>query len=111
MPTPRPDTELTWSAVERPIGVDPASVVGDGQGDLVARLTRGKLEQADFTLVRFEAFARAFEPVIDGIADDMGERVADHLDHFAVEFDFAAFEIDHDLLAELVRQVAHEPRQ
>ena len=49
--------------------------------------------------------------MVDGIADDVGQRIAHHLDHFAIEFDLAAFEIDHDLLAEIVRQVAHKARQ
>ena len=39
----------------------------------------------------------------------MGERVADHLDHFAVEFNIAAFEIDQHLLAEFIGQIAHQP--
>ena len=38
----------------------------------------------------------------------MRQRIAHHLDHFAIELDIAAFEIDHDLLAEIVGEVAHQ---
>ncbi len=49
--------------------------------------------------------------MIDRIAHDVGQRIADHLDHLAIELDVAAFDIDQDLLAELGRQVANHARQ
>jgi hypothetical protein len=45
------------------------------------------------------------------IADDVRQRIADHLDHLAVEFDIAAFDVDQHLLAELGRQVANHTRE
>jgi hypothetical protein len=49
--------------------------------------------------------------VIDRVADDVGQRIADHLDHLAIELDVAALDIDQHLLAELGRQVADHARQ
>ena len=48
--------------------------------------------------------------MIDGVADQMHEWVAHDLDHFAVDFDVAALDLDHHLLAEFVRQVADHAR-
>ena len=35
------------------------------------------------------AFGRRFDTVINSVADDTGQRIADHLDHLAIEFDVA----------------------
>ena len=91
--------------------IDAAAVVSDDEADLVARLARCKFEHTDFALATFQACNWRFDTVIDGVTDDVGQRIADHLDHLAIEFDLASLEIDHDLLAELVRQVAHEARE
>ena len=41
----------------------------------------------------------------------MGQRIADHLDHLAIELDVAAVDVDQHLLAKLGRQVADHARQ
>ena len=51
------------------------------------------------------------DAMIDRVADDVGQRIADHLDHLAIELDVAAVDIDQHLLAELGRQVADHARQ
>ena len=99
------------SLFRQAVDVDAIAVVGHEQADLVARLARGEAHQAYLALALLEPVDRLFDPVVDGVADDVGQRVANHLDHLAVEFHFAAFEIDHDLLAKLVRQVADEARE
>ena len=68
-------------------------------------------EDADLALARLEPLRRLFDAVIDRVADDVGQRIADHLDHLAIELDVAALDIDQHLLAELGRQVADHPRQ
>ncbi len=83
----------------------------DVDQNLVARLACRDGEDADFALAHLQTLGGSFNPVIDGVADDMRQRIADHLDHFAVQFDVAAIDIDKHLLAELGRQVAHHPRQ
>ena len=55
--------------------------------------------------------AGSLDAMIDRVADDVGQRIADHLDHLAVELDVAAVDIDHHLLAELGGQVADHARQ
>ena len=74
-------------------------------------MTCSEAQEADFALAVLEASGGLFDPVIDGIADDVGQRIADHLDHFAVELDLSSLEIDHDLLAQFIGQIAHEARK
>ena len=76
-----------------------------------AGLARGNRQQTDLALASGEAGRRGFDPVVDGVADQVGERIADRFDHLAVEFDVAAVAIDHHLLAEFGGQVAHQPGQ
>ena len=92
-----------------PFLVQPAPVVGEHDRDRIARLPRGNRQQSDLALALLQARVRRFDPVVDGIADDVGERIADRLDHLAVEFDIAAVKIDHHLLAEFGAEVAHKP--
>ena len=99
------------SFLAQALGVDPAAIIGNDQADLVARLSSCKTKQADFALALFQSLRRCFHAMIDGVADDVGERIADHLDHLAVELDLAALEIHHDLLAELAGQVADQAGQ
>ena len=47
--------------------------------------------------------------MIDRVTDEMREWVTDHLDHFAVEFDIAALDVDQNLLSELIREVSCKP--
>ena len=47
--------------------------------------------------------------MIDGIADDVQERITQQLDQFAIEFDLAAFNLDFDLFAEIGRDVTDHP--
>ena len=93
------------------VAVDAAAVVGDLDQDLVARLARRDLERAGSLLAGGGALLGAFDAVIDRVADDMGERIADHLDHLAIQLDVAAVGLEADLLAELGGKVADQPRQ
>ncbi len=49
--------------------------------------------------------------MIDRIADDVGQRIADHLDHLAVELNVAAVHHEQNLLGKLGREIAHHARQ
>ena len=51
------------------------------------------------------------EAMVDRVADDVGQRIADHLDHLAIELDVAAVQLEPDLLAELGGEVADHARQ
>ena len=74
-------------------------------------MPRGDGEQADLALALGKACRRALDPVVDGVADDVGERIADRLDHLAVQLHVAAVKVDHHLLAELGRKVADKAGQ
>ncbi len=49
--------------------------------------------------------------MVGGVADHVGERVFDLLKDLAVELGIAAHHVELDLLIELERQLAHQPRQ
>ena len=51
------------------------------------------------------------EAMVDRVADDMGQRIADHLEHLAIELDVAAVHFEPDLLAELGGKIADHARQ
>jgi hypothetical protein len=100
---------------DRPAGelvpVDAGAVVGDLEQDLVSRLPSADPQAAGFPLAGREPRRGAFDAVIDGVADDVGERVPDHLEHLAVDLDVAAVDLEGDLLAGLAGNVADHPRQ
>ena len=93
------------------VAVDAAAVVHDADVDRVAGLARRDGQHAGLALAGGEAVGRVLDAVVDGVADDVQQRVADQLDHLAVELDLAVLELDEDLLAELGRKVADEPRE
>ena len=57
------------------------------------------------------ALLGAFEAVVERVAHEVHERVAERVDDGAVELGVLADEVQLDLLAELGREVAHEPRE
>ena len=68
-------------------------------------------QDADLALARLEPRGGALDAVVDRVADDVGQGIADHLDHLAVELDVAALDVDQDLLVELAGEVADHARQ
>jgi hypothetical protein len=65
-------------------------------------------------VMSFPAAARSaarLHAMIDRVADDVDQRIADILHHLAVELDLAAAGGEAYLLARFLRQVAHDPRQ
>ena len=69
------------------------------------------VERAGRGLAGRDALLRAFEAVVERVAHEVHERVAERVDHGAVELGVLADEVELDLLAELGREVAHEPRE
>jgi hypothetical protein len=57
------------------------------------------------------AFLGGFDPVVDGIAQDVDQRRFDDLEHLLVEAGVLALQLDVDELAVLLRQVAHRARE
>ena len=76
---------------------------GVAGGDLAA-CRSARLAGGDALLGRLEA-------VVERVADEVHERVAERVDDGAVELGVLADELELDLLAELGREVAHEARE
>jgi hypothetical protein len=57
-----------------------------------------------------DADLRALEAVVDGVADDVDERIGDGLDDGLVDLRPLARELELDLLALLLGEVADEPQ-
>jgi hypothetical protein len=120
MPTPRPEMLVTWSAVEKPAskirlmiswsesvaaGVDQplgdrlgadllfrqAAAVVDHLDDDAARVVVGvELHGAVLGFAALGAQRRRFDAVVDGVAHEMHQRVAEFLDDRFVEFGLGA---------------------
>ena len=93
------------------IGVDPGAVVGDRNDDLAAFVARRDLQQSRLGLIQLCAPAGILDAVVDRVTDEMHQRLDKRVDGRAVEFRVAAFDLQVDLFAELVRQVADQTRQ
>ena len=93
------------------LAVDAAAVVGGLDQDLVAGLARRDPERAGRGLAGGGALVGRLDAMVDRVADDMGQGIADHLDHLAVELDVAAVGLEPDLLAEIGGKIADQPRQ
>jgi hypothetical protein len=68
-------------------------------------------ERSDLRFPRGRACLRRLDPVVHGIAQHVDERLVEFLDHRRVDLDVLAGHDQPRLLAELVGQVADQPRQ
>ena len=93
------------------VAVDAAAVVGHLDQDLVAGLARRDAQIAGLVLAGLGPALLVLDAMIDRVADDVGQRIADHLDHLAIELDVAAVDLELDRLAQLGGEIAHHPRQ
>jgi hypothetical protein len=91
--------------------VDAAAVVAYLDQYLVSGLARADGEAAGCGLARGFPLRGALDSMVDRVADDVGERIADHLDHLAVELDVAPVYVENHLLPRLGGEVADHPRQ
>src|SRR5579871_577900 len=73
--------------------------------DPLVHLVRNALDHG------LDAHLRLLEAVIERVAHEVHERVGDLLEHRLVELGALAGQLELDLLAELARQVMHEPRE
>ena len=143
MPTPRPLTSVTFSAVEKPgRKISPRAsrsfIVRACSGESSPRATAfclslaasmpppsslmeiltlpawWKARSTTVALAGLPAACRCcgdLDAVIDGIAHEVRERVADGLDDRLVEFHFRPFDLQFALLAQLGAQVANDARK
>ena len=91
--------------------VDAAPVVFDLDVDMVAALVG---VQPNKTLAGFPglgAVGGGLDAVIDGVANDVHQGVAQFLDHLLVEFGVGAVDVELDLLAAFLRELAHDSQE
>src|SRR5881628_2024684 len=108
IPTPRPDTLVTCSAVENPgvkrplpdpFHVQSAPIVRDREDHLPALMEGAHDELPLGGLAAGGALLRALDAVIDGVPDEVGERVPDRFDHGAVQLRLDAVHLEAHLAA------------
>ncbi len=87
--------------------IDAGAVVADFDVHLAAFVVGAHRQAAFLGLAGGAADRRKFDAVVDGVADQMGQRVFHRLDQAFVEFGFLAFHVHPHLLAATDRQVTH----
>ena len=86
------------------------AIVGDDQDDVIALLS---CFETDNTLARFasrEAFFSRLDAMINRVANEMDERISQILNHRLINFGFFSDQRQLDVLAQLPREVASDPR-
>jgi hypothetical protein len=130
MPTPRPETSVTVSAVEKPgakiscqtsasgmlsdtgrpfccrlgqdaLAIQAAAVVGHLDHDVAALVGRGQEQAARFGFAGGDAGGRHLDAVVDRVAHQVGQRIDDAFDQALVQFRRGAVGDEVDLLAQL----------
>src|SRR6185437_4625459 len=91
--------------------VETAAVVAHFHGDVAAAMAGIEVHGAFGGLAGGDARFRRFDAVVDGIAHQVNQRIADLLEHGLVELGLLTRELQLDLLAEALRQVAHHARE
>ena len=87
--------------------VDPAAVVRHGDGDLVPDPLRPEPDDALGLLSRGDSRGRRLESMVRGVAEQVGQRLGERVQHRAVHFDVGALQLEPDFLAEVAAQVPH----
>ena len=107
----RRDEALFDGAIADAFGVDAAAVIADLHIDLPPFVVGAETDAALRLLSRRQALRRRFNAVVDGVANQMRQRVADGFDQGLVQFGLAAFGFQMDFLAAGLRGVAHQARE
>ena len=76
---------------------------------VIAFLPRHQAHDALFGLARRPAVFRHFNAVINGVANEMNQRIAEIVDHRAIELRVLAFEHEIHVLSEVAGEVARHP--
>lgn len=70
-------------------------------------MRRFEAKQPDFALASLGASRRRLDAVVDGVADQMHQRIAQLVDHSLVEFGLFAVDFQADLLLQFLSGVTH----
>ena len=92
-------------------GIDPAPVVAHADDHVAAGMACAQLERPERPLASGDALVRRLEAVVERVAHEVHERVAERVDDGAVELRVLPDEPQLDLLAEPRSEVAHESRE
>ena len=82
------------------LGVDPATVVGELDVHAAALVEGTDPQETDGWLAGGDPFGRHLDPVVDGVAHEVEEGVAQGFVHSLVDSDVFALDLDDDLLAQ-----------
>ncbi len=91
--------------------VEAGAVVAHFDGDVAAAVIGVEVHRADGRLALGDAHVGHFDAVVDAVADQMDQRVADLFHHGLVELGLLAGELEVDLLAEPLREVTRHARE
>src|SRR6266851_4878193 len=87
------------------------AIVAHLDDDVAALVKCGEFERAGFALAGRDPPFRDLQTVIERVADQMHERIADLLEHGLVELSAFAGEFEFDFLGELARKIVHDARK
>src|SRR5262249_10064704 len=93
------------------LGLEPCAVVTDFDRDPRAVVLCTQQETTFRGLLRGGAHVGRLDPVVDGVADEVCQRLLDRFDDRLVELDVAPLELEPDLATAGERAVAHEARE
>src|SRR5690606_37143694 len=107
----RREQATTHRGLAERLGVDARPVVLDLDDDVLPLLIGVERERPRGGLLRELTDLRRLDSVIDGVADDVHQRIAELLDDELVDLGLLAGDDEADLLAVLARDLAHDARE
>src|ERR1700722_11863223 len=91
--------------------IDAAAVVPNFDDDLRALMVCVEINRAACGFAGGDAIFGAFDAVIDGVAHDVHQRLGERIENALVEIGVLAGEVESDVFAALLRNVANETRE
>ena len=92
-------------------GIDAAAIVADFDDDLRALMVGVEINRAARGLARGEAFVGGLDAVVDGVAHEMHQRLAERIENAFVEISVLAGNVQGHVLAALLGDVANDARK
>ena len=92
-----------------PLAVDAGAVIGNLDDDAAGTVLGAEAQHAFGVLAEFGALLGPFQPVVDRVADHVGQRLGDLVDDRLVDFGVFTFGDQSDLLAGHVGNFAYDP--
>src|SRR6185295_15446890 len=107
----RPDEAARASLGEDALRIHAAPIVAHFNTDVAAAMAHIETQMTDGGFAAPDAHVRLLDAVVDAVADEVHERIADLLEHRLVELGLLARHDELDLLAETLREIAHHARE